>query len=388
MSAKHAAIQGHYDPAFKAVRETFEYNFVARGEAGASVCIQDHKGRTIVDLWGGTLDDGKTAWTRDTVSIVFSCTKAATALCAHRLIEQGRLDPDAKVAKYWPEFAANGKDQTTVRDMLGHRSGVPALRKPIKSDGFLDFDYMAEQLAEESPFWDPGTAHGYHLVTFGWTVGELIRRASGKSLGQFFYDEIAGPRSLDFHIGMSPSEFSRMSKLRPFTPNPKDALSPFAAAMMADPAGLQALAFANNGGWYFDAPKSWEAEIGGAGGVSNARGLAGMFRTGLGSDALFSRARVDAMRAPVSEGDDKTLCIPTRFGEGFMLSIDNRDLPGEGNSAVLGGGAFGHVGMGGSLGFADPDAKFSFGYSMNQMGGGILLNERGQSLVDASYNCV
>lgn len=359
-----------------------------RGEVGASVCIQDSKGRSLVDLWGGTCADGQTPWTRDTLSIVFSCTKAATALCAQLLIERGQLDPDAKVTKYWPEFSENGKDQTTVRDMLGHRSGVPALRATVKADGFLNFDYMAERLAGETPFWEPGTAHGYHLVTFGWTVGELIRRISGKSLGHFFYDEIAGPRSLNFHIGLAESEFDRTSKLRLFTPNPDEALSEFAKAMMADQSGLQALAFTNNGGWYFDTPESWQAEIGGAGGISNARGLAGMFRTVLGSDAMFSRARVDAMRTPVSEGDDLTLCIPTRFGEGFMLSIDNRNLPGEGNSAVMGDGAFGHVGMGGSLGFADPDAKFSFGYSMNQMGGGILLNDRGQSLVNAVYNCI
>ncbi len=388
MPAKHQAIQGQYDPAFQAVRDEFECNFLERGEVGASVCIQDHKGRTVVDLWGGKLGDGETKWTRDTVSIVFSCTKAATALCAHKLIEQSHLDPDAKVTKYWPEFGAKGKDQTTVRDMLGHRSGIPALRAPVKADGFLDFKYIADKLAGETPFWEPGTAHGYHMVTFGWTVGELIRRVSGRSLGQFFYDEIARPRGLDFHIGFSPSEFSRVSKLRLFSPNTDDPLSPFVAAMMADQTGLQALAFRNNGGWHFDAPESWQAEIGGAGGISNARGLAGMFRTVLGSDALFSRARVDAMRTPVSEGEDLTLRIPTRFGEGFMLSIDNRDLAGEGNSAIIGDGAFGHVGMGGSLGFADPDAKFSFGYTMNQMGGGILLNDRGQSLVDAAYACI
>ncbi len=383
-----SAVQGHYDPAFKAVRQAFEHNFAERGEVGASVCIQDSKGRAVVDLWGGTHTDGQTPWTRDTLSIVFSCTKAATALCAHLLIERGLLNPDARVTDYWPEFGAHGKDQTTVRDMLGHRSGVPALRAPVDAGGFLDFDYTAKRLAEEVPFWEPGTAHGYHMVTFGWTVGELVRRVSGKPLGEFFRDEIAGPSGLDFHIGLPKSEFSRVSKLQLFQPHPNDTPSEFVKAMMNDPTGVQALAFANNGGWFFDAPDSWQAELGGAGGISNARGLAGMFGTTLGDTALFSPARIEAMRTPVSEGDDLTLCIPTRFGEGFMLSIDNRNLPGEGNSAVMGDGAFGHVGMGGSLGFADPNAGFSFGYSMNKMGGGILLNDRGQSLVDAAYACI
>jgi len=381
------AVQGHYDPAFKSVRDVFERNFTERGEVGASVCLRDSAGRMVVDLWGGTRADGQTPWTRDTMSIVFSCTKAATALCAQLLIDRGQLDPDALVTKYWPEFGANGKELTTVRDMFGHRSGVPALREPVKPGGFLDFEYVAERLAAETPFWEPGTSHGYHMVTFGWTVGELVRRVSGKSLGQFFKDEIANPYGLDFHIGLAVNEFERVSKLLVYKPDATDAPSAFVQAMFADPAGLQALAFGNNGGWHFDTRDSWQAEIGGAGGISNARGLAAMFGSLFGSSPLLSKARIDAMRTPVSEGMDRTLCIPTRFGEGFMLSIDNRDLPGDGQSAIFGDGAFGHVGMGGSIGFADPEAGFSFGYTMNNMGGGILLNPRGQLLVDAAYQC-
>jgi len=382
------AVQGHYDPAFKSVRDTFEQNFVERGEIGASVCLRDRSGRTLVDLWGGTHPDGQTVWTRDTVSVVFSCTKAATAFCAHVLIDRGELDPDALVADDWPEFGTHGKDKTTVRDMLAHRSGVPALRGPVKPGGFMDFDYIVDRLAEEKPFWEPGTAHGYHMVTFGWTVGELVRRVSGKSLGQFFKEEIAMPYGVDFHIGLPKAAFDRVSKLKVYTPGQADVPSAFVKAMFADQTGIQALAFGNNGGWFFDAPESWQAEIGGAGGISNARGLATMFGTIFGTNPLLSKARIEALRTPVSEGLDKTLCIPTRFGEGFMLSIDNRDLPGDGQSAVIGDGAFGHVGMGGSIGFADPEAGVSFGYTMNKMGSGILLNERGQSLVDAVYAAI
>ncbi len=380
-------VQGHYDPAFKTIRDVFEQNFVERGEVGASVCLRDTKGRVLVDLWGGSHPDGQTAWTRDTTSVIFSCTKAATALCAHILIDRGELDPDALVTKYWPEFGVNGKDKTTVRDMLAHRSGVPALREPVKAGGFLDFDYMAQRLAGETPFWDPGTTHGYHLVSFGWTVGELIRRVSGKSLGQFFKDEIAAPYGVDFHIGLPTSEFGRVSKLIVYKAGPDDNPSEFIKAMFADQKGMQTLAFGNNGGWRFDSPESWRAEIGGAGGISNARGLAAMFGCLFGKAPLLSHGRINTLRTVVSEGMDKTLCIPTRFGEGLMLSTDNRNLSEQGNSAILGPGAFGHVGMGGSIGFADPEAGFAFGYSMNKMGGGILLNTRGQSLVDAAYSC-
>lgn len=382
------AVQGHYDPAFKSVRDAFERNFAERGEIGASLCLRDNSGRTLIDLWGGTHPDGQMPWTRDTMSIVFSCTKAATAFCTHILIDRGQLDPDALVTKYWPEFGERGKDKTTVRDMLAHRSGVPALRDPVKPGGFLDFEYIADRLAKEKPFWEPGTDHGYHMVTYGWTVGELVRRISGKSLRQFFKDEIATPYGVDFHIGLPNSEFDRVSKLKTFTPGSADIPSAFVKAMFADPTGIQALAFGNNGGWYFDTPESWHAEIGGAGGISNARGLAEMFGAIFADKPLLSKARINALRTPVSEGLDKTLCIPTRFGEGFMLSIDNRSLPSNGQSAIIGNTAFGHVGMGGSIGFADPEAGFSFGYTMNKMGGGILLNERGQSLIDEVYNSI
>lgn len=336
------AVQGYYDPAFKSVRDVFEENFALRGEVGASVCLRDNTGRVVFDLWGGTHPDGKTPWTRNTTSIVFSCTKAATAFCAHILIDRGLLDPDALVTRYWPEFGAHGKENTTVRDMLAHRSGVAALRAPVKSDGFLDFDYIVDRLAHETPFWEPGAAHGYHMVTFGWTVGELVRRVSGKSLGQFFKDEITTPFGVDFLIGLPDSEFGRVSKLIPYTPNSSDTPTPFVQVTFADPTGLQALAFGNNGGWQFDTPESWRAEIGGAGGISNARGLATMFGSIFGNTPMLSEERVAALRMPVSEGLDKTLCIPTRFGEGFMLSIDNRNQAGAGLSAILG---VGHLGM-------------------------------------------
>jgi len=298
------------------------------------------------------------------------------------------LKLDEKVGTYWPEFATNGKEDVTVRMLLNHSSAVPALRAPVKPGGFLDWDYMCKRIAGAKPYWEPGTTNGYHMVNFGWTVGELVRRVSGKSLGTFFKDEIAGPLGLDFHIGLDESEHGRVAKMIPHTPSPDDLLSEFVRTVMSNPLSLQFQALMNSGMWDFNSPKSWLAEIGGAGGITNARGLAGMFAPLAGGDRIYlSPERIDDMRAPSMETDkDQTLLIPTRFGQGFMLNMDNREsTQGEGNSAILGEKAFGHVGMGGSIGFADPEAGLAFGYNMIKMGGGILLNDRGQSLVDAAY---
>src|SRR6202008_4256848 len=166
-------------------------NFSARGEVGASLCAT-LEGRTVIDLWGGQADPAANApWTRDTVSIVFSCTKGAVAICAHVLASRGLLDLDAPVAEYWPEFAAKGKERATVRMMLDHSVGLPAFRTPVRSGGFCDSHYICDTLADEQPFWNPGPRNGYHMITFGWTVGELVRRFSGKSLGTFFREEIS-----------------------------------------------------------------------------------------------------------------------------------------------------------------------------------------------------
>ncbi|MEM1148202.1 MAG: serine hydrolase domain-containing protein, partial [Pseudomonadota bacterium] len=201
-------VQGRCDKQFQRVRAEFERNFLERGEIGASVCLSV-AGETKVDLWGGMADpDTGEAWQEDTVSIVFSCTKAATALCAHILIDRGLLNPAAPVSEYWPGFAKHGKEATTVQMMLNHESAVPACRDPVREGGFLDWDYMISRMEDEPAWWDPGTRNGYHMVNFGWTVGELVRRVSGKSLGQFFADEVANKTSADFWIGV-PEGFSK-----------------------------------------------------------------------------------------------------------------------------------------------------------------------------------
>jgi CubicO group peptidase (beta-lactamase class C family) len=382
-------VTGQCDPKFAQIESEFERNFSDRGESGASVCLSVN-GETMVDLWGGVANrETGTLWERDTVSIVFSCTKAATALCAHILIDRGELDLNALVTDYWPEFGKHGKGTTTVAMMLNHESGLPAFRDPIKPGGFYDWDYMISRLEDEEPFWEPGTRNGYHMVSFGWTVGELVRRVSGKSLGTFFADEVAGPTGADFWIGIPESFDRNIAPMIPYQPKQDDLFSDFAAKLFTDPASVQALSFLNNGGWSQDAPESYRAEIGGAGGISNARGQVAMYAplaTNDGSLVSSERLRHMSMVTTATQRDF-TLLVPTRFGPGFMKSMDNRHLASVKNrqSAILGDRAFGHVGAGGSIGFADPECGLAFSYTMTQMGNGLLLNERGQSLVDAAY---
>lgn len=383
-----SAVHGICDEKFSAVRAEFEKNFAERGEVGASVCLSVD-GQTLVDLWGGTADENTGAeWTEDTVSIVFSCTKAATAICAHMLIDQGTLNPDALVSDYWPEFAQNGKEATTVQMMLNHESGVPAFREPIKEGGMLDWDYMIGRLELEAPFWEPGTRNGYHMISFGWTVGELVRRVSGQSLGAFFAEHVAGPTGADFWIGL-PNGFDKpIAPILMHMPGPEDMASVFTQKLMTEPTSIQSLSILNVGGWTANQPEAHKAEIGGAGGISNARGQVAMYTPLARNDgSLVSAERLAAMgRVSTATQIDATLLCRSRFASGFMKSMDNRAVAtSPGMSVLIGEVAFGHVGAGGSIGFADPECGLAFSYTMNQMGGGLLMNDRGQSLIDAAY---
>jgi CubicO group peptidase (beta-lactamase class C family) len=377
-------LQGVCAPAFEPVLQAFRDNFVARNEVGASVCVT-RRGETVVDLWGGLAAPKTEApWTRDTVSIVFSCTKGATALCAHMLIERGALGLHDEVAKIWPLFATNGKEGTTVANMLAHTSPVPHVRAPVRIGGYCDFDYMVERVATESAWWEPGTRQGYQGVTYAWTVGNLVRLAAGQPLGEFFRTEIAEKRGLDFHIGLPESEEHRVAPMLAPDFAEMNMAAKFTQALM-QPGTLSNLFMTNSGEADFNSREIHAAEIGSANGITNARGLAGLYAPLANGGGGFLRPETIARisRASAATHMDATLLQPLRFGLGYMISTDNRQTGGD--SAILGETAFGHVGMGGSVGFADPDAELSFGYTMNRMGAGILLNERGQSLVDATY---
>ncbi|TET77358.1 MAG: class A beta-lactamase-related serine hydrolase [Dehalococcoidia bacterium] len=388
------AISGKCDPKFERVRDEFERNFKEREEVGASVCVT-LEGETVVDLWGGTADlDTGDPWKEDTVSVVFSSTKGATALCAHILASRGLLDIDAPVVKYWPEFGKAGKENITVKLLLNHQAGLPHVRKPLPQGAYYDWDVMVHALEEQEPFWEPGTRHGYEVVVFGWLVGEVVRRVSGKSLGRFFQDEVARPLGLDFWIGLPEEIELRVAKIIMFDIQ-QMMDTPFFGTAMSDPNSIPGLCITNDGGTMVsgvDVRAFHAAEIGGVGGITNARGLAGMYAPLACGGSLKGVNLVDhdtlARMSAVSSatGQDMTLLLPARYSLGYWKSLDNRRQPsGLQDSMILSEDAFGHAGAGGSIGFADPRERMSFGYTMNRMGIELGLNPRGQSLVDAVY---
>ena len=395
-------IAGFCNPQFERVAQEFEQNFQQRDEVGASVCVKI-AGETVVDLWGGTAQpETGTPWTQDTLCIVWSATKGATALCAHMLASRGQLDLDAPVVRYWPEFGQQGKEDIPVKMLLNHQSGLAAISEPLPPGAFNDWDLMVNSLARQKPFWKPGSMHGYHGFTFGWLVGEVVRRVSGKSLGTFFREEVAEPLGLDFWIGLPEALESRVATMIPAPPpGPEGPVSPMFAAMV-DPASLQTLLMFNSGGhmmpgadgvFGFNLPAAHAAEIGAAGGIANGRALAGMYAPlanggSMNGVHLVSRQTLARMAAVSSaSGLDASILAPTRFSLGYVKSIDNRREPSctENDSVLLSEEAFGHSGFGGAIGFADPPTGMSFGYVMNRMGEGLGMNERGQSLIDAAY---
>jgi CubicO group peptidase (beta-lactamase class C family) len=393
-NTRAGTVEGEFDPKFEGVVDAFVENFERRDEVGASCCLT-LEGRTVADLWGGRVAVDGAAWSRDTISVVFSATKGATALCAHMAADRGQLDLDAPVTRYWPTFGQAGKEEALVTMMLDHSVGLPHLRTKVRKGGFYDYDYMIGLLEREEPFWKPGIRNGYHGITLAWTIGEMVHRSTGKRLGAFFHEEVAKPLGLDFAIGLPVDREPRVAPMiyAPITDEVRNSRVSQAAVKEKDSATHYFMF--NMGGFDANSHEAHAAEIGSANGISNARGLAGLYAplaNGgelkgvrlLGRDALQRMALCS-----VATHEDATLRIPTRFSLGFMKAMDNRRLDNAAHcSLLIGEPAFGHVGAGGSLGFADAECRMSFGYTMNRMGFGILMNDRGQSLVDAAYSAL
>jgi len=394
-TTRKGMVSGSFEPQFEELAQQFLNNFNDRDEVGGSVCIRV-SGETVVDLWGGLAEPEKDIpWQSDTISVVYSCTKAATALCAHILVDRGILELNQLVSYYWPEFASHGKEKVTVLMLLNHSAGVPAFKEPLKVGAYYDWAYMTDRLANEAPFWEPGTRNGYHMTTFGWTVGELVRLISGQSLGSFFKSEVADPLGIGFWIGLPEKQEQRVAPMINYRANARTPKSDFLTALLREGNSIPHLAFHNSGKHLANSRQAHAAEIGAAGGITNARGLSGMYvplaAGGKFNGQQFLRPETIVRMSEISTASqrDATLLVPTRFTPGFMKSIDNRSAaPENSDSVILGSQAFGHVGAGGSIGFADPECVLAFGYTMNQMGRGVFLNERGQALVDATYRCL
>jgi CubicO group peptidase (beta-lactamase class C family) len=378
-------ISGWCDPRFAAVRSEFTSNFRERGELGGAVCVIV-RGRVVANLFGGWRDSAKRQpWQQDTLVNVFSVGKGLLSACAARLTGERRLDPDAPVARYWPEFGAAGKAAVTVRELLSHQAGIPAIREPLPAGSALDWQLMTRVLAGEAPWWPRGAGHGYHVNTFGFVVGELIRRVTGTTPGRFLARELAGPLDADVHIGLAASEHSRVAEfIWPASSAPRAAPpggpAGQAAAEMAllaylNPPDFTGFGVVNTGAWRSAEMPSANAHASGAG---VARFYAALAAGGTldGCRVVDATAVAEASQEQVY-GADLVLHRPSRFGLGFQLTHAERPL-GRGPRC------FGHFGAGGSVGFCDPDTGLAFGYVTSQMGP-RWRNPRNLALMEASY---
>ena len=380
-------VQGDVASGFEGVREAFERNFAEHGEVGASLAVFVD-GQPVVDLWGGRMHpDRDDPWERDTIVNCWSMTKGMTATCAHVLADRGLLDYDAPVAQYWPEFGKLGKEAIPVRWLLSHQAGLVAVDPPLEPRAHEDWDTMIHALEETRPQWEPGTKNGYHMVTFGWLVGEVIRRITGQSVGGFFREEVAGPLGADFLIGTPASEDGRIATIIQPAPNEIFVRNPAPDApvnelmersLMHD---SQLVAAPNSRGWR-------GAEIPGGNGHGNARGVATVYSAlatgGASGDVrLMSPERVDIAREVQVTSPDEVLTIETRRSLGYMHPV-----PGTGDRR--GPQSFGHGGAGGSNGWADPEHRIGFGYAMNQMWAGEFgtIDPRSQLLAGAVYEAI
>lgn len=387
-------IAGEVAPGYEPVRDAFSANFDQHGDIGAAFSLYV-RGEKVVDLWGGIADTttGR-AWEQDTLQLVYSTTKGATAICAHLLAQSGALDLEAPVAEYWPEFAAEGKGEIPVRWLLSHRSGLPTVDAHLTPAEVVQWQPIVEALAAQRPYWDPGTAHGYHALTYGWLVGEVVKRVDGRSIGRFFADEVAEPLGLDFFIGLPESEEPRVSRLEatkiggiPPEFDVENLPEQIRGLILAatDPEGLlqRALTVTRPDALDYNARDVHAAEIPAANGITTARSLARMYAATVGEVdglRLLDPATVTDAVAEQSNGPDRVLMIPTRFGSGFFIPSTF--------SPLLGPSSFGHAGAGGSLGMADFARQIGFGYVMNKMQQNLSGDPRTLTLVAAVNACV
>jgi CubicO group peptidase (beta-lactamase class C family) len=382
-------VTGRADERFAGVKAAFERNFAEQRELGASICVL-HEGRVVVDLWGGAADaEGRRPWERDTLVAVFSCTKAAVALCVHILANRGQVDLDSPIGRYWPEFADHGKATITVRTVLNHQAGIPGLDRAPPAGAICDFQGMAQRVARQTPLWPPGTRHGYHAMTFGWTLGEVVRRVTGDTVGEFLRRAVAEPLGVDFWIGLPGPEAHRLAETT-IGPGADSRVDSRFGAALRQGCPIQ-VAVMNSYGELrepaaINMPEIMACEIPAVNGASNARGLARLFaplasRGALDGIRLVDDERIEEMTAVESAAaEDAVDFEPSRFSAGFEKSPYARR-----KGIAMPETAFGHTGRGGSVALADPRTHVAFGYAMNRHLNDEAATERAQLLIDAVY---
>ena len=378
--------EGTVEPGWGPVADAFVANFSDRHEVGAACCVY-REGRPVVDIWAGTAHPVTgSGWRRDTLQLVFSTTKGASAICAHLLAQRGTLDLDAPIADVWPEFAANGKESIPLRWVLCHRAGLAAIEGDLNLADVLAREPVVAAIAAQSPNWEPGTAQGYHVRSYGWIVGEVVRRVTGRTLGRFFDEDIARPLGLDFWIGLPEVEEARVASIVPPPEAVLDGIAAFyprdtlAGRAMSGPSGL----FRYSDMWNGRALHA--TEMPSSNGIADARSVARLYAATVGAPAagpgagmrLLDPATIADATREQSDEPDVITGFPMRIGTGFMLAP---------TIGPVGARAFGHSGAGGSLGFADPDAGLGFGYVMNRLEFGTV-DARSGLLAAATYRCL
>lgn len=379
-------IHGETAPGFEPVRQVFADSFTRGEELGAGFCVH-LDGRKVVDLWGGfRRRDDRTPYDADTLQMVFSVTKGLSSLCLQMLVERGLLDLGAPVATWWPEFAAAGKEAMPVRWLLSHMAGLPTVDRRLTPEEMLAGDAVAEALAAQAPYWEPGTGYGYHALTFGWLVGELVRRIDGRRIGQFLAQEVAAPLGLDMWIGLPAELVDRVAPVQ--FPGPDMIELPG-----VDQHSLMVRAATVNGAvgpinHWVNEPSTFTAEIPAGNAITNARSLSRLYAAIIGTveggprQPLLSSARIKAASRRLTTGPDLVFAsggvpVEIAIGEGFWV---------RGEPFPFGGPAsFGHPGTSGALGFADPEHGIACGYVTNTSLGGAGVDPRSSALVRAAY---
>jgi CubicO group peptidase (beta-lactamase class C family) len=395
MTTVTTSVHGTVALGYENVRDAFADNFTRLGEQGAA-CAAYVDGHAVVDLWGGEADHttGR-PWTRDTLSVIWSATKGAVGVLVTLLATRGQLDLDAPVARYWPEFAHNGKGGITVRMVLSHQAGLPVIDGSLTYDELLAVDPVAERLAGQAPVWTPGTDHGYHAFTYGFLLGEIVRRATGRRLGEAFAAEVAAPLGLDFWIGLPAEHESRVARLLPapvgsVVDEVPPAGRPYAAAFaraFADPGSLTHRALRPVGTGFgnetMNDPRAHRAEWGFSGGICDARSLARMYAACVGEvDGVRLLPASTLADAVAEQGNrrDAVLVYPTRWASGFMLPTPIEPF--------LSPSSFAFTGAGGHLGLGDAERRVGFAYTMTAMFGTLTGDPRPRAVLDALTGCL
>ncbi|MEA5367468.1 serine hydrolase domain-containing protein [Amycolatopsis sp., V23-08] len=375
-------IHGKHDSRFDDVRAALEKNVTSGDELGASLVI-DLDGEVVADLWGGFRDQARTvAWDEHTITNVWSTTKTVTSLAALMLVDRGDLDVHAPVARYWPEFAANGKESVEVRHLLSHTSGVSGLEQPAVVEDLYDLETSTARLAAQAPWWTPGTASGYHASNFGHLVGEVVRRVSGKPLKAFVAEEIAGPLGADFQIGAAEADWGRIADVVPPPPAQFDL-----EALGADNVIVKTLTGPAIDAEAANTPAWRRADLGAVNGHGNARSVARILSAlALGGTVdgvrLLGPDTIELIFEEQANGVDLGLGVPLRWGIGYGLPLCEAvpSIP-DGRICFWGG-------WGGSMIITDLDRRLTISYMMNKMGPGIIGSDRSGTYVQAVYDAL